>query len=143
MQRSRRTRIVVAAVIIDPSTSTLLLAQRSSPPEDAGLWELPGGKVEDGETWQAALEREIVEELGMRVEAGEQVGEVVTGIPGFEVVALRARQTGGTPRALEHADLRWVDVAELRRMNEAGVLMASSVAWLDELIGLLSNWADG
>ena len=136
-------RIVVAAVIIDPSTSTLLLAQRSSPPEDAGLWELPGGKVEDGETWQAALEREIVEELGMRVEAGEQVGEVVTGIPGFEVVALRARQTGGTPRALEHADLRWVDVAELRRMNEAGVLMASSVAWLDELIGLLSNWADG
>ncbi|HMS73613.1 (deoxy)nucleoside triphosphate pyrophosphohydrolase [Gordonia sp. (in: high G+C Gram-positive bacteria)] len=137
------TRIVVAAVIIDPSTSTLLLAQRSSPPEDAGLWELPGGKVEDGETWQAALEREIVEELGMRVEAGEQVGEVVTGIPGFEVVALRARQTGGTPRALEHADLRWVDVAELRRMNEAGVLMASSVAWLDELIGLLSNWADG
>ena len=79
----------------------------------------------------------------MRVEAGEQVGEVVTGIPGFEVVALRARQTGGTPRALEHADLRWVDVAELRRMNEAGVLMASSVAWLDELIGLLSNWADG
>lgn len=133
------TRIVVAAVIIDRSTSTLLLAQRSSPPEDAGLWELPGGKVEDGETWQVALEREIAEELDMRVEAGEQVGEVVTGIPGFEVVALRARQSGGTPRALEHADLRWVDVAELRQMNEAGVLMASSVAWLDDLVGLLSN----
>ena len=49
------TRIVVAAAIINDASRTLLLAQRRSPAELAGLWELPGGKVDDGETWQAAL----------------------------------------------------------------------------------------
>ncbi len=71
------TRIVVAAAIIDEMSAKLLLAQRNYPPEVAGLWELPGGKVEDGETWQAALEREIAEELGMTIEAGQQFGAAV------------------------------------------------------------------
>lgn len=132
------TRIVVAAAIVAEARPELLLAQRRYPPEVAGLWELPGGKVEDGETWQAALEREIAEELGMSIEAGEQLGVVVGLSPGLDLVALRARPVGGTPRALDHAALCWVDAARLRAMAEAGELVPADTAWLEDLLELLA-----
>ncbi len=54
-------QIVVAAALI--ADGALLVAQRRRPPELAGLWELPGGKVAPGETEPAALVRELAEEL--------------------------------------------------------------------------------
>jgi len=57
--------LVVGAAIVQGGL--LLAARRTSPPEAAGRWELPGGKVEAGETATAALLREIDEELGCRV----------------------------------------------------------------------------
>ena len=56
-------QIVVAGALI--SEASLLVAQRDRPPELAGLWELPGGKVAPGETDEAALTRELHEELGV------------------------------------------------------------------------------
>lgn len=132
------TRIVVAAAIINDASRTLLLAQRRSPAELAGLWELPGGKVEDGETWQAALEREIDEELGVRIEAGEQIGGAVTVRPGLELVALRARIVEGVERPLDHSALRWVDAGRLRAMAAAGELVPADTEWLDDLLELLA-----
>jgi len=56
--------VVAGALIVD---GALLVAQRRHPPELAGRWELPGGKVDDGETDAAALARELAEELGITV----------------------------------------------------------------------------
>ena len=62
---------VVAAALF--RNGRLLLAQRTGPAELAGLWELPGGKVEPGETVEDALRRELREELGVDVSGGETV----------------------------------------------------------------------
>jgi 8-oxo-dGTP diphosphatase len=67
--------LVVGAAIVDDldAPTTLLAARRVHPPQLAGGWELPGGKVEPGEDPQVALHRELAEELGVRVLLGPEV----------------------------------------------------------------------
>ncbi|SNY06299.1 8-oxo-dGTP diphosphatase [Paractinoplanes atraurantiacus] len=124
----------MAAVIINDGR--VLACERSAPPEVAGRWEFPGGKVEPGETEEQALARECVEELGVRVEVGDRVGPDVSLAHGRAVLRVfNARLLGGDmPRALEHTAMRWLGVDEL-----------DSVHWLPadkpivaELPGLLS-----
>ena len=106
---------VVAAVILDDLVvpTRLLSAQRTEPPELAGGWEIPGGKVDPGESPRAALHREIREELGVRIRIGESVpGPFEGGGPLGERYAMRvwlAQVTHGIPQPLEdHADVRWL-----------------------------------
>lgn len=127
--------VVAGAVIVG---GRLLLAQRSYPPEVAGLWELPGGKVEEGETRARALERELAEELGVEVVAGQQVGVGVPLRPDLMLVALAATLVGGEPRPAEHTAVRWVDADALRQMAAAGELVPADAVWLDDLAGLLA-----
>jgi len=110
--------IVAAIIIID---GRVLACERSAPPEVAGRWEFPGGKVEPGETDAEALARECREELGVRVEVGPRVGPDVPLAHGRAVLRVFAVTLldGGTPRALEHAAMRWLGPGEL-----------ASVPWL-------------
>ena len=93
----------------------VLACERSHPPELAGGWEFPGGKVEPGETQQAVLVRECVEELGVRVEVGDRIGPDVDIAGGRAVLrAFAVRLPDGVlPRPLEHAALRWLGADEL------------------------------
>lgn len=127
--------VVAGAVIVD---GRLLLAQRSYPAEVAGLWELPGGKVEIGETRARALERELAEELGVDVIAGQQVGAVVPLRPDLVLVALSATLVDGEPRPTEHTAVRWVNDADLRQMATDGELVPADAVWLDDLAALLA-----
>jgi 8-oxo-dGTP diphosphatase len=104
--------IVAAAIVID---GRVLACERSAPPEAAGRWEFPGGKVEPGETDAQALVRECAEELGVRVEVGERVGPDVPLAHGRAVLRVFAVTllNGDEPRALEHAAMRWLAVDEL------------------------------
>ena len=72
----RSRKVIVAAAII--TQGRVLACERSAPPEVAGRWEFPGGKVEPGETDEQALARECVEELGVRVEVGARIGPDVS-----------------------------------------------------------------
>jgi 8-oxo-dGTP diphosphatase len=72
----------VGAVVHDPA-GRLLLIRRGHPPHE-GRWSLPGGRVEPGESPEAAVEREVLEETGLRVRAGAPVGRVR--IPAGQVV---------------------------------------------------------
>jgi 8-oxo-dGTP diphosphatase len=90
-----------------------LLARKAAGKKLAGLWELPGGKIEADESAGAALEREIAEELGLVVEAGDWVATSEFAYD-FGVVVLegwRARVVGGTWRLVDHDLLAWVDAA--------------------------------
>ncbi|WP_305094362.1 (deoxy)nucleoside triphosphate pyrophosphohydrolase [Prescottella sp. R16] len=122
--------VVAAAVIRD---GRLLLAQRTRPPELAGLWELPGGKVEQGESPADAVRRELREELGVEVAPGERIGADVPLRDGLVLRAYRAELIDGVPRPLDHAALRWVDADELPSI----ALVGNDRGWVPDLVALL------
>lgn len=114
--------VVVGAALLD--TGRLLAARRSAPPDLAGRWELPGGKVEPGETPEAALVRELREELGVEVEVEERIlGEWPLRSPYvLQVWTARLLPASPDPKPLQdHDDLRWLTRAELW-----------NVPWLDQ-----------
>jgi 8-oxo-dGTP diphosphatase len=115
----QRLRVIVGAAII--FHGRVLACARADPPDLAGRWEFPGGKVEPGETEVQALVRECDEELGVRVEVGERIGRDVKLGHGRAVLRVYAARlvNGDLPRALEHAELRWLAADEL-----------DSVVWL-------------
>ncbi|MUL66783.1 DNA mismatch repair protein MutT [Mycobacterium sp. CBMA 234] len=118
--------IVVAGALI--ADARLLVAQRNRPPELAGLWELPGGKVNPGETDEQALARELHEELGVTVAVGARLGEDV---PLSDTVTLRGYRvsTNDAPHAHDHHAVRWVGVEDLDDLP----WVPADTAWLDEL----------
>ncbi|MEU4789591.1 (deoxy)nucleoside triphosphate pyrophosphohydrolase [Micromonospora tulbaghiae] len=109
----RDLRVVVGAAIIEGGR--VLACERSAPPEVAGRWEFPGGKVEPGEAETDALARECAEELGVRVAVGARVGRDVRMAHGRSVLRVYTARLlhGDEPKALEHAELRWLSAAEL------------------------------
>ncbi|UXM93742.1 (deoxy)nucleoside triphosphate pyrophosphohydrolase [Paenarthrobacter sp. JL.01a] len=95
----------------------LLVARRTAPPQFAGMWEFPGGKVEPGETPEAALHRELAEELGIEVQLGPELESgSVAGWVLNKRACMRvwfAEITAGRPVALEdHDELRWVTLVD-------------------------------
>ncbi|MCA1671606.1 MAG: (deoxy)nucleoside triphosphate pyrophosphohydrolase [Actinobacteria bacterium] len=109
--------MVVGAAVL--AGGRVLAAQRSYPAEAAGRWELPGGRVEPGETGQQALTRECREELGVEVVPGERLGPDVP-LPGGAVLRVhiaRLANPEARPRRLEHRALRWVGPGELDELD--------------------------
>ncbi|MGW6692211.1 (deoxy)nucleoside triphosphate pyrophosphohydrolase [Rhodococcus sp. NPDC054953] len=124
-------REVAAAAVIDGGR--LLIAQRQAPPDLAGRWELPGGKVEPGETPAEGLRRELREELGIEAVVGPRVGVDVPLPNGMVLRAYRAELVSGVPVALEHAAIAWVDAADVVRVD----WVPNDRAWLPDLCALL------
>ncbi|MFG3716836.1 (deoxy)nucleoside triphosphate pyrophosphohydrolase [Streptomyces massasporeus] len=115
-------RIVVGAALVEDGR--LLAARRSAPVELVGRWELPGGKVEPGETAEAALARELREELGVDAEVGGRVpGEWPLREPYvLQVWTARLRPGSAAPEPLQdHDELRWLGPGEIW-----------DVPWLDQ-----------
>jgi 8-oxo-dGTP diphosphatase len=126
-------QIVVAGALI--AGAALLVAQRERPPELAGLWELPGGKVAPGETDAAGLARELLEELGVEVEVGERLGGDVALNGTMTLRAYRVTQTGGALHPNDHRALRWVTVDELEGLP----WVPADRAWLGVLTQVLRS----
>jgi len=103
--------IVGAAIVVD---GRLLGCERAEPPEVAGRWEFPGGKVEPGESDEDALVRECDEELGVRIGIRQRIGGDVPLAHGRAVLRVwLVDLLDGEPQALEHRSLRWLAPDEL------------------------------
>ena len=108
-------QIVVAGAVI--AESRLLVAQRLRPPDLAGRWELPGGKVAPDETEPEALARELAEELGVEVAVGDRLGDDVALNATTTLRAYMVSLIRGEPRPHDHGALRWVTAAQLHGID--------------------------
>ena len=108
---------VVAALIVRKNEARveMLVCQRPREKACGLLWEFVGGKVEAGETHEAALIRECREELGITVAVGKPYMEVTHTYPDITVrlTLFLAQIASGTPKLLEHNDLRWITIEEI------------------------------
>jgi len=100
-------RQVVAAVI--EREGKILIARRKPGLVAGGMWEFPGGKLEDGETAEKCLEREIEEELGVC----SRVGKLLCSVPfsgaltAFELLAFRTELLSDSFKLTDHDEIRW------------------------------------
>ena len=107
--------VVGAAVVRD---GRVLACRRTSPPEAAGRWEFPGGKVEAGESPEEALVRELAEELRVEVTvSGWLDGVAAIGDTHQLRVALAAVVDGAEPDPVEHDATRWLGARELDEVD--------------------------
>lgn len=124
----------VAAAII--AHDERILACRRAAGEFAGGWELPGGKVREGESAFEACRREVAEELGVRLGATYLYDTVEYDYPEFHLSMdcfACALAPGERPQALEHAELRWLGREELGEVEwlpaDRGLVRGLPFAW--------------
>lgn len=130
-------RVVVAGAVL--RDGRVLAARRTRPPELAGKWEMPGGKVEPDESEPAALVRELGEELGLQVVVGERIGPACWVGENLVLHAYLADWVAGEPEPQEsvpaHDEVRWLGPEEL-----------AEVDWLpgdEPFVAAVSRWFSG
>lgn len=111
----------VVAAIIENEEKEIFCALRGPEMTLPNYWEFPGGKIEEGETKQEALKREILEELNCTIEVFEHVEDTTYE---YEKVIVRletfmAKILSGRPELSEHAEMKWISRKELKALNWA------------------------
>jgi ADP-ribose pyrophosphatase YjhB (NUDIX family) len=118
--------------IVHDERGRLLLVRRRNPPA-AGLWSLPGGRVEPGEDDSAATEREVREETGLVVRAGVTVGVVRRAAPSggtYVIHDLACEVVAGVLTPGDDAcDAAWVDASTLATLATSPGLVEALTAW--------------
>ncbi len=110
---------VTAAIIV--KTGKVFIAKRKPPGRMPGLWEFPGGKIEDGETPEQCLKRELREELEVDAAIGDHIG---TNLHHYEfytvaLMAYRAKIVTGEIKLNDHTNMAWVSVDEIENFEFA------------------------
>lgn len=108
---------VIGVAVIKNDREQFLIDKRRPQGLHGGFWEFPGGKIEPGETIEACIEREIMEELGIAIEVGELLIAIEHDYGRFTITlnVHNCRHVSGEPRPIECDEIRWVTVDE---MNE-------------------------
>jgi len=127
--------LVVAAALVDRE-GRVLMQQRPPGKSLAGLWEFPGGKVEQGETPEAALVRELAEELGLGIDQADLVPFTFATLPPTEkgraliLLLYIVRRWHGVPEAIEASALHWAPPSDLTHlpMPPADVPLVAALA---------------
>jgi 8-oxo-dGTP diphosphatase len=130
--------MVAAAALIDEDRR-VLIQQRPPGGSMAGLWEFPGGKIESGETPEAALTRELHEELGIEVRdfAPLAFASAALGERHLLMLLYGCRRWDGTPMAIHASGLRWLAPEKLPtiEMPPADLPLIASVVTFAQDVG--------
>ena len=113
--------IFVVCAIIEDEVGRFLLAKRPEGKCLGGFWEFPGGKLEEGESVESAIIRELQEELLIKTEIF-QILEMVEHHyeqASIRLIPCRARILSGIPTALEHSEISWFSAHEIDRSTLA------------------------
>jgi 8-oxo-dGTP diphosphatase len=107
--------IKAAIVIIENENGSFLLGQRPEGKFMPGLWEFPGGKIEDNETPEEAGKREVAEEIGIAIQNSTEITQVSYCFLGFRLEGhlWRSSEWTGFAKALHHQHIKWVKPKEL------------------------------
>lgn len=108
----------VAAAFIE-NNGKILICKRPPGKNCAYMWEFPGGKIENGETPMQALCRECMEELGIKISAGNAIADTVYQYTSTTVhlTLFEARITSGVPLKFEHLEILWVDKNDFHKYD--------------------------
>ncbi len=120
----------VGAVVFD-DTNRLLLVKRANPPAQ-GMWSLPGGRLESGETAEQGVVREVCEETGLVIEVEREVGTVQRMAPGGGTYVIRDFLCIGSGEPVagdDAADARFVTASQLRELPTSEGLVEALEAW--------------
>ena len=107
--------IRVTAAILEKDGKILIAKRKTGDKLFAGLWEFPGGKVEEGETPEECMARELKEELDIEVEVGELITSNKHKYPHgiFELLAYRVKHVSGEMVLNDHEEIKWVTADEM------------------------------
>lgn len=115
----------------------VLIGKRPPKKDLSGLWEFPGGKIEPFETPQLALQRELVEELGIHAQIGplRLATSYANKESGVVILFYDVLSWEGEPQTLQHTELKWIKPNELKDYK---IPKANEVV-IDDLISILSE----
>ena len=107
--------IRVTAAIIELENKILIAQRKAKDSLFGGLWEFPGGKIEDGETPEECMERELMEELEIEVEVGTLITSNKHRYPNgiFELLAFRVKHICGNFVLNDHDEIKWITIDEI------------------------------
>ena len=123
--------IKVVAAILEKEDKILIAKKREGKPL-AGLWEFPGGKIEEGETPEESLIRELMEEMNIKVRVNEYVGESIYDYGDGKVISLKgftAEIIEGNIKLTDHDEYKWVTLEEIcnYRIAPADIPLISNI----------------
>ena len=113
--------IDVVAAVIQNKDGKILIAQRNLKKSQGGLWKFPGGKIEQNETKEEAIVREIKEELNLDIFVKKYIGQKIFNYPekSINLIAIECQSKNCEIKLLEHEDIKWVNKNELNNFNFA------------------------
>lgn len=123
--------IKVVAAILEKEDKILIAKKREGKPL-AGLWEFPGGKIEEGETPEESLIRELMEEMNIKVRVNEYVGESIYDYGDGKVISLKgftAEIIEGDIKLTDHDEYKWITLEEIcnYRIAPADIPLISNI----------------
>jgi 8-oxo-dGTP diphosphatase len=108
---------VVCAIVFNEGK--VLATRRLEGKKLGGYWEFPGGKIELNESEEIAIERELIEELGMRVDITERLGAFIHHYDGFSInlIGFRCEFRSWSGKMTDHDKLKWCEITDLKKLN--------------------------